>query len=89
MQAALFRTFIALSAVSNLLACAGLDGSRQATPTYQPRVAPDAAKNPQISADIQNCQKRITEENNTGISAQQHMVLMRGCLIQRGHILLN
>jgi len=89
MQEAWFRSFIALSAIASLVACSGVNGTRQATPTYQPHVAPDAAKNPQLSADIQDCQKRISEESTKELGAQQHMVLMRGCLIQRGHIMLN
>lgn len=89
MQAALFRSFIAISAIASLVACAGGHGARQATPSYQPRVAPDAAKNPQLPGDIQDCQKRISEESTKELGARQHMVLMRGCLIQRGHIMLN
>jgi hypothetical protein len=89
MQEAIFRSFIMLSAIATLVACAGVGGTRQASPAYQPRVAPDAAKNPQLPADIQDCQKRISEESTQELGAQQRMVLMRGCLIQRGHIMLN
>jgi hypothetical protein len=89
MQVALFRAVIALSAVASLTACIGMDGSRHASPAYQPRVALDATKNPQLPADVQDCQKSISQENAKELGSHQYMVLMRGCLIQRGHVLMN
>jgi hypothetical protein len=89
MQAALFRSFILLSAVASLAACVGVDVSRQASPGYQPQVAPDVEKNPQLPADVQDCQKRIAQENTGELGPHQYMVLMRGCLIQSGHVLMN
>jgi hypothetical protein len=89
MQKALFRSFLTLGAMATLCACVGLGDARQAPSTYEPRVAADGSKNPQLAADLEDCKKRISDENAKGLSAQQYMVELRGCLIQRGHVMLN
>jgi hypothetical protein len=89
MKYSLLRLFFILCAVNILLACQSLEGSSTAAPAYVPRVAVDAVKNPKLPSDIQDCQKRISEENSKGVTSQHYMVLMRGCLIQQGHIMLN
>ena len=89
MQKALFRSFLTLGAMATLCACVGLVDAQQATSAYEPRVAADGPQNPKLAADLQDCKKRISDENAKGLSAQQYMVQMRGCLIQRGHIMLN
>ncbi len=83
-----FRTLLPLWATTLLLACSSTD-TRQSQGAYVPRVAPDAPRSAQLPDDIRACEQQIASESNRGLSAQKSMVLLRGCLIQRGHVMLN
>lgn len=89
MQPSLLCAFLTLSTLSFLTACNSLYSDTQASPEYLPKVALDPARNAQLPSDMKDCQKSIAEENSKGVTPQQYMVMMRGCLIQRGHVMLN
>lgn len=86
--------FSSFSALLSPWACTFLLACSSASPpltqgAYVPRVAPDSPRRAQLPEDIRACEQAAASENVRGLSAQQHMVLLRGCLIQRGHVMLN
>lgn len=88
MPAFFFRSSCVLFATGLLWACTSATPLPSST-SYTPQTAPDPAKNALFSEDLRACQAQSQEQDPNHLSAQQRMVSLRGCLIQRGYVLLN
>jgi hypothetical protein len=88
MPAFFIRSSFVLFAAGLLGACTSATPLPPST-TYTPQTAPDPAKNARLAEDLRACQAQSQGQDTNQLSSQQRMVSLRGCLIQRGYVLLN